>query len=828
MTVVAAKGPDEAARLQALRRYAILDTAPDVRFDRLVQLAQRQFAVPIALISLIDEKRQWFKARIGIDAEETDRDVAFCSHTILGDDVMVVCDATRDPRFTTNPLVTDPPALRFYAGAPLISPDGYKLGTLCLVDTKPRPELTDVDRGLLADLAAIAVDYIDMRYATGNVLTEVETRLEAENNLAATEHQLRLFIEHAPAAIAMFDRDMRYLAASRRWRDDFRLDDAAAIGRSHYDVFPEIPERWKEDHQRCLAGEVLKQGEERFDRADGSVDWLRRELRPWREPSGEIGGLIMFAELISEQKRAAAELERYRGFLEAVLDSVQDGIVACDADGRLLLFNQATREFHGTERDPVPPEEWARRYDLFEADGITPLALENVPLFRGFRGEVVDGLEMVIAPKGQPARQIVAKARPIIDSSGRKLGAVAWMNDVTREREAREWWREAESRYRALFDQAFQFCVLVDADGTVLEANDAAVALAGIDRDMLVGRPFRAGHWWRAAPNARSDLDDAIARAAAGNLVRFEVEIRDAEDRPIQLDFSLKPIRSNDEPITMMIAEGRDITEIRQAEQELFKTKEQYQALYNKTPVMLHSIDQHGHLLSVSDLWLETLGYNRDEVIGRKAFEFLTPESRHQAVETILPALMQSGVCKDVAYKIVTKDDRPLDILLSAVADRDPSGTLTRAMAVLIDVTERKAVERQLVQAQKMQAVGQLTGGLAHDFNNLLGIILGNLELLEMSLGDDPGAARRAKTAIKAVERGAELTRRLLAFARRQKLETVSVDANGLLKGMEDLLERTLGEVIELRTGLCPDLPTVRTDPSQLESAILNLAVQRT
>ena len=825
MTVIAAKGPDEAARLRALRRYAILDTAPDIRFDRLVQLAHQQFSVPIALISLIDERRQWFKARIGIDVEETDRDVAFCSHTILGDDVMVVCDATRDPRFATNPLVTDPPAIRFYAGAPLISPDGYKLGTLCLVDFKPRPELTEAQRGLLAELAAIAADYIEMRYATGDVLTEVETRLEAESNLAATEHQLRLFIEHAPAAIAMVDGDMRYLATSRRWRDDFRLDQAAIIGRSHYEVFPEIPERWKEDHRRCLAGEALKQVEDRFDRADGSVDWLRRELHPWREPSGAIGGLIMFAELITEQKRAAAELERYRGFLEAVLDSVQDGIVACDTACRLLLFNRATREFHGTDSEPVPPEEWAQRYDLYEADGTTPLAMENIPLFRAFQGEVVDGQEIVISPKGQPARQVVCRARPMYESSGRKLGAVVWMNDVTRERAARESWREAESRYRALFDQAFQLCVLVDANGIVLEANDAAVAFAGVDRGALVGRPFWMGDWWRASTRTQSDIKGAVASAAAGQFVRFEVETRNIGDRPVRLDLSVKPIKDNDEPITMMIVEGRDITEKLEAEEKLLAAKEQYQSLYNKTPVMLHSIDSEGRLLSVSDFWLEKLGYARGDVIGRKSVEFLTSESRRYAIESVLPAFMQSGVCKDVEYQIVTRDGRPLDILLSAVAERDPCGTVKRSMAVLIDVTERKAVERQLVQAQKMQAVGQLTGGLAHDFNNLLGVILGNLELLEPALEYNPEASQRAKAAIGAVEKGAELTRRLLAFARRQKLETVSVDANALLSGMVDLLQRTLGEVIELHTSLRAGLPTVRTDPSQLESAILNLAV---
>jgi len=154
----------EAARLKALQGYDILDTPPEPKFERIVRMASRQLDMPISLVSLIDETRQWFKARSGFDVEETPRSVSFCAHAIQEDRVMVVEDATRDPRFVDNPLVTGDQRIRFYAGAPLTTRDGYKLGTLCVLDRVPR-HITTNQETLLEDLAAVVVDEMELRRA---------------------------------------------------------------------------------------------------------------------------------------------------------------------------------------------------------------------------------------------------------------------------------------------------------------------------------------------------------------------------------------------------------------------------------------------------------------------------------------------------------------------------------------------------------------------------------------------------------------------------------------------------------------------------------------
>ncbi|MFG6433470.1 GAF domain-containing protein [Roseateles sp. LYH14W] len=157
---------DDDARLQALRELLILDTPPEERFDRLVEFAADEFDVPVALISLIDRDRQWFKARVGMDACETSREISFCGHAILQPDIFEVLDATRDPRFADNPLVIGAPHVRFYVGAPLLLPGGAAVGTLCLMDAQPR-QFDAMDRAILGTLRDLAVAELVSRDRAG-------------------------------------------------------------------------------------------------------------------------------------------------------------------------------------------------------------------------------------------------------------------------------------------------------------------------------------------------------------------------------------------------------------------------------------------------------------------------------------------------------------------------------------------------------------------------------------------------------------------------------------------------------------------------------------
>ena len=192
---------DEQARLETLRSLGILETAPEERFDRLTRTAKRLFGVPIALVSLIDENRQWFKSCIGLSVSETSRDISFCGHAILGDDLFIIPDTSVDERFADNPLVLNDPYIRFYAGCPLSAPNGRKLGTLCIIDRQPR-NFGKGELEALTDLAAMVEREIAAaQLATLDELTNISNR---RGFMMLAQHSLHLCVRRKLSASLVF------------------------------------------------------------------------------------------------------------------------------------------------------------------------------------------------------------------------------------------------------------------------------------------------------------------------------------------------------------------------------------------------------------------------------------------------------------------------------------------------------------------------------------------------------------------------------------------------------------------------------------------------
>jgi anti-sigma regulatory factor (Ser/Thr protein kinase) len=251
---------DEQARLAALRRYRILDTEPEQRFDDLTLLASQICDTPISLITLIDSDRQWFKSRIGLDVDETSRGVAFCAHAITQPGIMQVPDATHDARFRDNPFVTGEPRVRFYAGAPIVTPDGHALGTLCVIDVRPRTlsdgQLRALDalrrqvetqlelRRNLDELAAALEERDRAEAAQATLVTELRASLENVEKLGAllpfcSTCELNLVIPATPSSIPTVSEGVRQLLVGKGWSDDelmkveLALDEALANAIRH-------------------------------------------------------------------------------------------------------------------------------------------------------------------------------------------------------------------------------------------------------------------------------------------------------------------------------------------------------------------------------------------------------------------------------------------------------------------------------------------------------------------------------------------------------------------------------------------------------------------
>jgi PAS domain S-box-containing protein len=297
-------------------------------------------------------------------------------------------------------------------------------------------------------------------------------RRAAERALRASAEQLRVFVENTPAAVAMLDRDMRYLACSRRWLTDYRLSDRDLIGRSHYDVFSEVSSAWRDVHQRCLAGAVERGEEDRFERDDGTVDWVRWEVRPWHEASGAIGGIVMFTEVVTERRRAEERLRASEEKYRELVETVNDVIFALDGEGRITYLSpvfEATSRYRIDELIGQPFTSYVHPEDLEEVLGNLRRTLAGISKPGEFR--VVD--------KDGTVRWVRSFSRPIFDGD-RFVALRGVLTDITER-------RHAEESYRAVFDHSLEGLAVVQ-DGRTVMVNSALAGITGYGVDELTDR----------------------------------------------------------------------------------------------------------------------------------------------------------------------------------------------------------------------------------------------------------------------------------------------------------------------------------------------------
>jgi two-component system cell cycle sensor histidine kinase/response regulator CckA len=369
----------------------------------------------------------------------------------------------------------------------------------------------------------------------------------------------------------------------------------------------------------------------------------------------------------------------------------------------------------------------------------------------------------------------------------------------------------AEQRYRLLFQKSLAGLIRTTLDGKILDCNDACARIFGYaSSEELIASPVtnRCVH--------PKDRDAFIARLnAEKSLANYEHCLRRKDGTPVWLLGSAHLVEGGDR--APRVEETLiDITERKKAE-EIFRTA--FNA--NPEPITIATISE-GRYIDVNESFLRVTGYRREEVIGRTSLElkfWVRPDDRAKLVET----LWEQGSVRDLEITYRTKSGEERVALDSAEAIEIAGQECI--IAILRDITERKFLEKQLRQTQKMEAVGQLSGGIAHDFNNLLGVIIGYSEILEQRLPQNDPLRKECGQIKKAGESAASLTRQLLAFSRQQVLEPKILDLNDIVRHVETMLRRLIGEDIDLKATLGPALGCIKADQSQIEQVIMNLAV---
>ncbi|CAO3411399.1 response regulator [Azospirillum largimobile] len=481
--VPAALPSDEERRLAVLESYCILDTPPESGFDNITRLARHFFGTRIALVSLIDRNRQWFKSRIGLDAEETHRDFAFCAHAILDDGVLVVPDATKDPRFAGNPLVTGDPNIRFYAGAPLVA-DGYKLGTLCVIDDSPRGGFEPREAETLTQLARLVVDELELR-------REVTRRQQAEAELRDRSRLLNLAEEIGQFGHWYID----FVTDTRRWSDEvYRI-----MGLSPQDGPPTVDMSrgaYHPDDLPTLAALVQRarttgEGfsvEARVIRPDGTLRHVFiRGMAEWGDAGRPIG-LLGVVQDITDAKREEAELRSNRELLDLTVQATRDGIWDWSLDTGAIWFSPTWKEQLGYRDDELENslEMWAGL--IFEEDRIA--ALEMV---RAYNAGLIPKFEAVqrFRHKQGHTVYILSRAIHIRDAEGRVVRMVGAHTDITRDRMREEELRLAKQTLDDAIEAVPEGLAYFDADDRLILCNQRYRRAHPLTAPLLTpGRPF--------------------------------------------------------------------------------------------------------------------------------------------------------------------------------------------------------------------------------------------------------------------------------------------------------------------------------------------------
>lgn len=686
-------------RLEALRRTGLLDSPPEEAFDRLTRLSALILGVPVALVSFVEDEREFFKSAVGLaEPLATRRELplshSFCQYVVGSREPLIVEDAQAHPLLRDNPSVNEY-NVRAYAGVPLFAPTGHALGTFCVIDNVPRA-WTAKEVRVLTDLAAAAVTEITLR---GEIVER--TRAEAESArllraLQVEQRRVMALFEQAPAFIAtVVGPDHRFEMANRAYYQLVGFRDL--IGKPLAEAIPEAV-------------------------GQGFVAMLDRVYET-KEPFNAVG-----ARVVLQTEPGAEPQERFVDFACQILT---------DADG-----NRSGIFFHGV--------------------------------------------------------------------------------DVTEQLRAANAVRDSDERYRILFDSNPLPMWVYDSETLRFAAvNDAATSHYG-----YTAAEFLAMSITDIRPAEAAESVRVAARTAGPGEKQLPGQQHRLKDGTIiDVDITSRPIKFAGRNCRVVLA--ANVTDRRRAETALRDSEAQLRLAVDVADMVVWERD-----INTGVVYSRAVPSNPDSAhllhATRGTFDgFLAmvhPEDRERVERLHEDAVRRSGELF-MEFRVHGPDGTPRWKQTRARVLLDVEGRPSRMIGVSRDVTARMALEDQLRQAQKMEAVGQLAGGVAHDFNNLLTVITTGLTFARETLPAGASALEELAVVEEAAGRASRLTRQLLAFGRKQVLQPELVDLNHIVNGVEPMLRRLIGEDIRITTIPSPQPVPVFADPGQLEQVLVNLAV---
>jgi PAS domain S-box-containing protein len=636
----------------------------------------------------------------------------------------------------------------------------------------------------------------------------IKERRSTEEALRESEERYRNLYETAPLAFVIWDRECRVMDWNECSEETFGWSREEVLGRNFFEfLIPESARPRVEDVvDNLLQGRIERDVVNENVTKTGEIILCRWNNSILRDREGRIIGAISLGLNITERKRAEDALRTSEEKYSTLVENSLTGIYI-DQDGKILFANKRFSEIYGYSEDEVLGMETWRLVHPEDRDFTDEIRAkrikgEEAPSIYEARGLTKDGKTIWIMRRNT---RIEYKGRPAI------LGNIA---DTTDRKQTEEALRESEDKYRNLFNNAqvglFRTRI---SDGKIIECNQRlAKMFAYENRQACIAQFVTSEHY--LDPGTRERMVAEIQKN--GEIHNFEARLSRRDGSIIWIRYSARahPEKGYIEGV------ATDITEEKLAVEALVQAKEDWENTFDAIADMVMLLDNEHRIIRINRSAAEVFSTKKESAVGKKCYEAVHGQSKPvKDCPLIATTRTRKPASREVTLSSI---GRTCICSTSLILDREDNPT--GYTHTLRDITESKSLEAQLVQAQKMEAIGTLAGGIAHDFNNLLMGIQGNISLMLMSMDPTYPDYGRLENIEKQIHSGARLTSRLLGYARKGKYEVKPIDLNQLVEGTSDTFGRTKKE-ITIHRELAKDLFAVEADSGQIEQVLLNLFV---
>lgn len=514
-----------------------------------------------------------------------------------------------------------------------------------------------------------------------------EAKMSEKKHKEALLHShdlMSYIIEHSQSAIAVHDKELNYIYVSQQYLNQYNVSKRDVIGRHHYEVFPDLPQKWKDAHKKCLLGEVISGEDDPYDRDDGTIDWTRWECRPWYEGDGTIGGIIIYTEVITKEKRFNYDIRNNINYIQSILRTTRDGFWVLDLEGNLVDVNNAYCDMSGYSREEI----LQMSIPDIDADEAAEESAERMQRIISNGSEVFE-------------RRHRRKNGSIFDVEisasffgGEDQKFICFCRDITERKHAENELINREKRYRTIVENINDALVIHDFHGIITLVNDKACQMLNYTTDELIGKSVVGLHSY-----AHRDLiQNVIENAAWPESEIHEIEALSKDSKIIPVEVSSRILsREGTGEIQSLV---RDISERKKAEELLVQKERQYRFIYNSLRDALIIVNANREITDCNTAFTELFGYTLSEIKGKTTDIIYSSEDEYEQLGRMMQGQEEnSDLLYETLYRKkngeVFNGEKKIQYL------KDNNGNPMGFVGLIRDITERKWAEEALRESKK-------------------------------------------------------------------------------------------------------------------------------